>query len=255
MPGFDITSILDFQPPRFICPVCRGLFSSLTTEHNDSAGWQYRCPVCKVRLELDSWAAKDETVYGFLRKEGYRLDQSNLFPHATALATLVRDSRGTNYREAWPTMRLFFEALARAKHFVHFTSWGISHVMIGALKSTSMRVPVHGFVSNVENHVRTELTEYPTEAPQLHARVIPTDQGIYDAPHQKIIVIDGLLAFKGSTNLTGAGMRRADRGLDLSEVVTDFQQVTDLNNRYFAPVWKRLNPVEGDVYLCSTAPF
>ncbi len=175
--------------------------------------------------------------------------------HATVLTKLVRESRATEYREPWPTMRLFLEALARARHFIHFTSWGISHVMIGALKSTSMRVPIYGFVSNVETHARVELVEYPSEAPQLHTRVIPTSQGIYDAPHQKIIIIDGLLAFKGSTNLTAAGMRRADRGLDLSEVVTNFRQVAELNNRYFSPVWKRLTSENPDVYVCSPFPF
>lgn len=40
-------------------------------------------------------------------------------------------------------MRTFFEVVSRARYFVHFTSWGISHVMIGALKMTSMRVPVY----------------------------------------------------------------------------------------------------------------
>ena len=99
-------------------------------------------------------------------------------------------------------MRLFFEVLSRAKHFVHFTSWGMSHVMIGALKITSMRVPVFGFVSELSPASRVELTEYPDEAPRLIAKAIPTRDGIYDAPHQKIIIVDGLIGFKGSANLT-----------------------------------------------------
>lgn len=61
-------------------------------------------------------------------------------------------------------------------------------MMIGALKMASMRVPVYGFVSNVESHVRAELTEYPTEAPGLTAKVIPSSEGIYDAPHQKLLI-------------------------------------------------------------------
>ena len=145
-------------------------------------------------------------------------------------------------------MRTFFEVIARAKYFVHFTSWGISHVMIGALKMASMKVPVYGFVSDVATSARVELTEFPSEAPQLTAKVIPSTQGIYDAPHQKILIIDGLVAFKGSTNLTNAGPRRADRGLDVSEVVTDYQQVTDLNNKYFAPVWRQLTSPD-DTYV------
>jgi hypothetical protein len=59
-------------------------------------------------------------------------------------------------------MRTFFEVISRAGYFIHFSSWGISHVMIGALKMASTRVPVHGFVSDVEAHAKAELTEYLT---------------------------------------------------------------------------------------------
>jgi phosphatidylserine/phosphatidylglycerophosphate/cardiolipin synthase-like enzyme len=151
-------------------------------------------------------------------------------------------------------MRTFFEVISRAKYFVHFTSWGISHVMIGALKMASMRVPVYGFVSDVAQSARVELTEFPSEAPKLTAKVIPSSQGIYDAPHQKILIIDGLVAFKGSTNLTNAGPRRADRQLDVAEVVTDFEQVTELNNRYFAQVWRSLT-APGETFVWSPLPF
>lgn len=126
--------------------------------------------------------------------------------------------------------------------------------MVGALKMTSMRVPVYGFVSNVDANTKAELTEYPTEAPNFTAKTIPTEQAAFDAPHQKLIIVDGLIAFKGSTNLTNAGMRRADRQLDISEMVTDFVEVTDLNNKYFAPVWRKLNN-PSEKYLWSTTPF
>jgi phosphatidylserine/phosphatidylglycerophosphate/cardiolipin synthase-like enzyme len=127
--------------------------------------------------------------------------------------------------------------------------------MIGALKLTSMKVPVFGFVSNVEDHARLELVDFPTEAPNLNAHVIQPQEGAFDAPHQKLIVVDGLLAFKGSTNLTNRAMRKADRGLDLSETVTDFEKVTELNNRYFAPVWKKLANPSQDEVLMSDPPF
>jgi phosphatidylserine/phosphatidylglycerophosphate/cardiolipin synthase-like enzyme len=151
-------------------------------------------------------------------------------------------------------MRTLFEVISRAKYFVHFTTWGISHQLIGALKMASMRVPVYGFASNVEANTRAELTEFPDETPNLQAKVIPSTQSIYDAPHQKILVIDGLVAFKGSTNLTNAGARRADRGLDVSELVTDSVEVTKLNNRYFAPVWRKLHAPD-DTFTLNAGPF
>jgi len=61
----------------------------------------------------------------------------------------------------------------------------------------SMRVPVYGFASNVEPNTRAELTEYPTEAPNFTVKVIPTEQTAFDAPHQKLLVVDGRVAFRG----------------------------------------------------------
>jgi hypothetical protein len=57
------------------------------------------------------------------------------------------------------------------------------------------------------------------------------------ALHQKLVIIDGLLAFKGSANLTLNGWRKAAKGLDLVEVVTDVNEVTQLHNEYFSPAW------------------
>jgi hypothetical protein len=119
-----------------------------------------------------------------------------------------------------------------------------------------MRVPVYGFVSGVEEYTRIELTEFPDEAPRLHAHVIQPAQGAWDAPHQKLIVVDGLFAFKGSTNLTNRAIRKADQGLDLNESVTNFQRVTDLNNRYFAPVWKSIaRPKSNEIVMEDLPPF
>jgi hypothetical protein len=213
--GFDITSILDFQPPGTVCPACRGLSRTLQCNRDSQS---HSCPVCKVVFVRDEDPRLGEkSIHQHFRESGWIVDHRNrdLFAHATALAKVVRRADGDKYLEQWPTMRTFFEVISRARCFVHFTSWGISHVMIGALKMASMRVPVFGFVSDVPQHVRTELTEFPSEAPNLTARVIPSSQGVYDAPHQKIPIIDGLVAFKGSTNLTNAGARRAVASLTL----------------------------------------
>lgn len=260
MPGFDITSILDFKPPQYVCPNCRGLFRTLRTEIDSSTGkrvLRYYCPICSSEYIKGEWETSLEP-YSYLRSSGHTIQYGkDLFEHARTLASLIVEAKGNaTWKEPWPTMRLFFEVLARSRYFVHFGSWGISHLMIGALKLTSMKVPVFGFVSNVEDHARQELIEFPNEAPNLHAHVIQPQQGAWDAPHQKLIVVDGLLAFKGSTNLTNRAIRKADRGLDLSESITDFEKVSDLNNRYFAPVWKNLaNPANDEILTDDVPPF
>jgi phospholipase D-like protein len=220
---------------------------------------EHSCTVCNVKYDVeilpdpgDTW--KPTTVYGYFKQEGLLIDHADLLSHATTLAEIVRESRGQrthprhpallNFplppRDPWPTMRTFFEIVSRAKYFVHFCSYGMSHQLIGALKLASMRVPVYGFASNIEANTRAELTEYPTEAPNFTAKAISSEKTAFDVPHQKLVIVDGLVAFKGSANLTNAGLRKADRGLDLSETVTDYAEVTTLNNKLFAPVWRRI---------------
>lgn len=257
VPGFDITSILDFNPPRYICPACRGLMSRYKIEFKKEGPADKSCPLCAVRYDVEIGTPSDRDWHvsadDYFKKNGLRLDHDDLLSHATTLAKIVRESRGRVGRpkaDPWPTMRTFFEVVSRARYFVHFCSWGMSHQLIGALKMASMRVPVYGFASNLDSNTRAELTEFPTEVPGLTAKVIPSEQNIYDAPHQKLLVVDGLVAFKGSTNLTNAGMRRADRGLDLSEIVTNYADVTELNNTLFAPVWRRIT-APGEVFYAD----
>jgi hypothetical protein len=265
MAGFDIKSILDFNPPTYACPACRGLFRRVLQERRrddktDPWAFDQRCPVCRSLFVEDEWT-QEKDAWRWLQKEGHSINHGKeLMQHSRVLATLLREAEGKPGSEwtackPWPTTRLLFEVLSRARHFVHFTTYGISHVMIGALKVTSMRVPVYGFASNVDANTRVELTEMTDEAPKLHAKVIPSSTAAQDAPHQKLIIVDGLLAFKGSANLTNTGLRKADRGLDISEVVTDYEQVTSLNNKYFAPVWKRITVGNRDEILMDGAPF
>lgn len=216
------------------------------------------CPVCRMRFEHnDPWGGgRDQGVYTWLLDNKYTVDHGqDLLSHSRTLATIIRDSKGSSRRKPWPSMRLLFEVLANARSFVHFASWGISHIWIGALKANSVRVPVYGVVSNVEEFTRVELVDYPDEAPNFRVQVVPPRTAAFDAPHQKLIIVDGLVAFKGSVNLTNAGMRKADRGLDLLEVVTNFEDVVELNNRYFAPVWKRSTAPNKDVFDYDFPPF
>ncbi len=257
VPGFDITSILDFNPPRYVCPACRGLMRTYKTDFKKDAPTEHSCRLCAVKYDVQIGTPSDGdwhvSTHDYFKKNGLLLDHDDLLSHATTLAKIVRESRGRAERpkaDPWPTMRTFFEVVSRAKYFVHFCSWGMSHQLIGALKMASMRVPVYGFASNVDASTRVELTEYPTEVPGLIAQVIPTEQNIYDAPHQKLLIVDGLVAFKGSANLTNTGLRRADRGLDLSEIVTNYADVTELNNTLFAPVWRRIT-APGDVFYAD----
>lgn len=57
--------------------------------------------------------------------------------------------------------------------------------------------------------------------------------------HQKILIIDGILAFTGSVNLTQEALNKIEGPTPKEHVqaITDIEAVKDLNKRYFSPVF------------------
>ncbi|MFN8526987.1 MAG: phospholipase D-like domain-containing protein [Anaerolineae bacterium] len=245
MPGFDIESLLRFAPPEYLCERCCAILPPMPQTTPD--GGQppaLRCPVCGVL-----YVATDEYPYpaNYLAARGLNVHFRDLFAHSRELARVARDLRGAVQGGAvlnetrYPPMRALLEALHSAQQFVHFTTYGISALLLGSLKMAALRVDVRGVVSGVKHEsVYKELTEYRDEAPRLQTRVYQQDGQYF--PHQKIIVIDGLMAFKGSANLTDFGWRKAAQGREVIEIVTDVKEVIDLHNRYFSPVWASFEP-------------
>lgn len=207
------------------------------------------CPICRMQ-----YIPTEDYIYPlvYLRKLGEAFDSSDL-AHAQSLARVAARLRENH--PFTPPLRCLFVALAEAKHFVHFTTYGISHQMIGALKMAAQRVTVRGVVSNVEGNTLSELTDHESEAPMMDIKVYGSEKGWADMPHQKLIVIDGLLAFKGSANLTLNEWRSAALGKDFIEVVTNIGETIDLHNRYFSPVWAELSSIGDSIIMEDFIPF
>src|SRR5262249_6612532 len=85
--------------------------------------------------------------------------------HCQSLARIARRAKSPN--EFHPPIRSLLWALLQAKQFIHFTSYGISHIMIGALKAVAQRIDVRGLVSGADAQAASELKDYPREAPRL----------------------------------------------------------------------------------------
>ena len=225
MDSFDLDALLSFRPPQYLCERCFGLLSEI------DGG----CPICGVR-----YLATDEfpTCGLYLAHKGLDVRFDDLFGHCQDLAQIARKTRESLAAPTpyYPPMRALLTALQTAQQFVHFTTYGLSALLLGALKLTGQRIDVRGIVSGLKNDAMIrELTDYADEAPRLNLRVYPSDAQYF--PHQKIIVIDGLLAFKGSANMTDFGWRKAAHGREVIEPVTDVAEVVDLHNRFFSPVW------------------
>lgn len=136
-----------------------------------------------------------------------------------------------------PTDPLFgalLKALSQAQAFLHFSTFGISYEVIGIIKLLSHKLSVRGIISNLESDKIEELEEYMDENPNLELICTKRDDSWNPSPHQKLIVIDGLLTFKGSANLTLGAWRKAQEGLDTVDVMTNVKRIRDYHNQYFA---------------------
>jgi hypothetical protein len=241
--GFDISSLLDFSPPRYQCRRCLALmnhpFKFLTED--------LVCPICSVRyIPTDDF--NKYSLVKFFEQEGLAIEFENLINHSRNLASIGKKLTKQSVSKV-PPVRALMMALSQAQNFVNFTTFNISQILIGTLKMAAQRVSIRGVVSGVKPEAQKELTQFNDEAPKMSVRVYGAGAGKKKMPHQKLVVVDGLLAFKGSTNLTLDGWRGAGEGRDLLEVVTDVNSVTELNNMYFSPVWAELSETGDEIIM------
>jgi hypothetical protein len=229
MAGFNLDQLLQFQLPQVRCTGCLALHTASTVPA--------LCGCCGQPLEdARPLHFADPIVHG---------------QHLARIARELRQSQATSV-PTFPPMRALFETLAAAQQFVHFTTYGISAMLLGAVKLASFHIDVRGVISGIKNDsLLKELMSFPDESPNLQLRL--AQQEAHSFPHQKIIVVDGLVAFKGSANLTDYGWRKAAFGREYIEMVTDMNEVAELHNRFFSPVWAAFE-VGSDTQPSPAAP-
>jgi phospholipase D-like protein len=256
---FDIQSLIRFSPPKYLCRKCYGLWVDSPYNHHER---RCECPVCGVRY-INANGEATSLVLHYLKENGLCLSFPDLIGHSQELAEIARELQWW-YRsdpdddepETWFPIHSLLKSLQSAQRFVHFSTWGISPVMLGALKMTAMRIPVRGIISNTSEYIADELQSGSGEVPHLSIVSFDKSTPWKEPPHQKIIIIDGLFAFKGSANLTENAWRKSAVGLDQVETVTDIQQVLELNNRFFSPIWAKYGSYrEMDTFVYHRSPF
>ena len=171
MKNFDIESLVNFEPPKYLCYRCCALLYEAPSSFNKQ---NPHCPVCGVEY-LPSDDYKGWQVGKFLEQEGLALDQKDLFTHSRDLARIAKRAReyfatlGTiKPHPLYCPIRALLEAINAARSFVHFTSFGISHLFVGALKLASLHVNIRGIISGPDKNIIDELTKYRDETPNFY---------------------------------------------------------------------------------------
>jgi phosphatidylserine/phosphatidylglycerophosphate/cardiolipin synthase-like enzyme len=177
------------------------------------------------------------------------IEFADLSGHARDLARIARkfNSRAHNEFVTYTPLKALLHALTLARRFVHFTSFGLSPFMLGILTSVAQRANVDGVVSIISSGAASTITlakNYNESiGSRLELRALGGEHSNLRLPHQKLVVIDGLIAFKGSANFTDYAWNNALEGLELIEVVTDVHEVTRLNVSVQSPV-KQMQVIE-----------
>jgi hypothetical protein len=232
--GFDILSLEKFQPARAHCQNCLALLKTVPLNQQR----RIQCPVCNIHYLVNDI----DKFRSYFRKQNLYIDFDEPIKHCKSLASIAM--RLHQNSPDYPFLRGLLAALNQAQSFINCTSWGISHQFIGFLKMAAQRVKVRAIISLPPDQawLLPELECYKNEAPNLEIKAICASNNTWDElPHQKLVVIDGLLAFKGSANLTQTAWRKAAKGFDELEIVTDIEKVIHLHNRYFSPIWAELS--------------
>jgi phosphatidylserine/phosphatidylglycerophosphate/cardiolipin synthase-like enzyme len=213
---------------------------------------QIYCPVCRVEYVFHG-NFKIEPFRAYFRKRGFYIDIDNPIEHIKHLGVIA--NRVQQDSPDYPPLKGLFESINKAQQFIHCTTFGINQQILGALKLAAQRIQVRGIVSLPPDQawLLPELECYRNEAPGLTIKTVcASTRNWEELPHQKLVVIDGLLAFKGSVNLTQTAWRKAARGYDEVEVLTDVEKVINLHNRYFSPIWADLSEY-GDAIVISNS--
>lgn len=216
--------LLQVSSPMYSCPRCYALRREAPCDGSTAPA---QCLICGLPHHPQA--------------PGGPIQFEHLFEHGRALAILASRARGfctaphvgpPHY--AYPPARALFDAFHYAQRFVHFTTCSISQQLIGALTMTAQRVHVRGLVAEAEDSLSADLTR-PEEAPDLDIRLLPTE-GETPRP-ETLIIVDGLVAFRGLTSLTLHGLRQAAAQCAAFDVVTDIDAVMQCHNVLFSPLW------------------
>ncbi|CAD0229179.1 conserved hypothetical protein [Planktothrix agardhii] len=232
-PALDLRSLSQLDIRLAHCQNCYAIHPSLQRNQQK----QIFCPTCGIQYIVNS-PEPAKVIQAYFRDKNLYFNDNDL--DIEQYKKLGAIAQRLNTDPNYPLIAALFKAMNLAKKFIHFTSLGISHQFLGALKTVSQGIPVKGIVSltSHQTYQLDELSEYTHESPNLEIK--PMCETIFNwdrIPHQKLIVIDGLIAFKGSANLTLTAWRKAEKNLEEIEVITNMDEVIYLHNRYFSPVW------------------
>lgn len=212
------------------------------------------CACCNSLSNLDKFSLKVNkntcevcgyhSVYESATElKSYVFDE--VFEMANSLEALkqVCDEPKYHFTNPWNAL---FELLTKASRFIHICTYSFDVPMLYALRVLSINspnVPIRIiFNKNISKSWLLEEVERSKRFDSnIHIYQVPDD-------HQKLILVDGLVAITGSPNLTTSAWKQLERHKEKIEFESDVTKVREINNKFFSPTIKEWRDITNKPY-------
>ncbi|MBE9242580.1 phospholipase D-like domain-containing protein [Synechocystis salina] len=226
----------DFSTAK--CPSCGALtntphfmlkiLSKSSSYSIDEINEKLVCPICQY---------ENAFLYCDNKIDDYTLE--NVYQIATGLSQL-KDTCNPSIKNINKTPLVsLLELLTMSSKFIHICTYSFDIPMLFILKTVSIKIPVVLIFNEKVNNswLLEEISRSNKEDKNLSIYQVPRD-------HQKLIVIDGLIAIKGSQNFTSRAWRNLEDNKEIADFESDVTKVRELNNSFFASTikeWREIN--------------
>jgi hypothetical protein len=247
----DFKNLANMNVAVLMCPYCLTMWTEETvkdalrvkdTDPNNLI-FGIECPLChQIASRDDSSEIEPLPLYP---------DYIHCVTHGFAtsaivekrLATLAQTGESPNF------FRTLTFLLSRAEHFVTFLSWRIDPWFLGALSVTAQRlnIGVFGIATGVDyekgydyqNIVKaSQVLDNPKSMRIELVSGNDFNHGI--GSHTKMVNIDGVFLFHGSTNMNLGSWFNAHDSRDVLSYTSNTNEIITFHNKNFAPVWYKL---------------
>ncbi len=270
--AIDLVDFGDLGLPDSHCPRCRAISTLLPNNFQPFESWKENefwirgnrsssikenlwemsedghlvCSVCKSEYnDFSSLDLRDDKESSFeypISINEYNINSLSAlacqFPPYSEISSLEHN--------AW---ELLLKIIQQARKFVHFSTWYTTQEFYDEITGFSDSVAIRGIVGDSKSnqlarYVVTDLEENSKRGHPKNADIIfQTGKHHGFRSHIKLIIIDGIIAIRGSANLAKYAwdnlLPRNEDGIlipgEMIDVIATPQEVMRLNNTYFAP--------------------
>lgn len=257
--SIDLVQLARWSHPQLRCERCGFLFRELRSatewKHLEDLLVKSKQKAQRIAVEFDKvifcsfcYNPKELIVFTVVKTHS---TTSDYLEQGISLGKTVQylppywSSNQKLLNKSYAPLALLFDLINSAKWFIHFTTWNVDTALVGALRLAANRgVYVWGVVGNTKSHDYVVQQIESLENNRLKVWIHGHNTNVTIPNHGKLIIVDGLVAIKGSANLSvNAWLNAAENPpKEIIEATAKPNEVTNINNEVFVPLWEEVLP-------------